>query len=102
MRKHTIGPWELKGNAIVAPNGRVENGDSACIARMNFGSIRGYDEERANAKLITEAPNTAAHRDRLITAMEEAIEQHGYRGFGDPADRSIYANDILQKAIEEP
>ena len=62
MTKHTPGPWRVNDLNIFQDNAL----DSVVmIATCAGASVLGYEEHKANAHLIADAPETAAERDRL-------------------------------------
>ena len=62
MTKHTPGPWRINGTNVFQENAL---GSVVMIASCGGSVALTYEECQANARLIVDAPETAAERDRL-------------------------------------
>ena len=61
MSKHTPGPWRVNDADVFQDNSL----DSVVMIAHCTGASVAHNEHLANARLIADAPETAAERDRL-------------------------------------
>lgn len=74
MSKHTKGPWEVHGDAIMAePNSHIEDTALGIAYVMDHDSERPASVTRANARLIAAAPDLL---DALIAVVAISDRKH--------------------------
>ena len=82
MNESTPGPWSIMddGYSIQDTEGRLLGVVSFCIADGEAGIVEG----KANARLMTAAPETAEQRDELLAALEALA--HTFEGLSQQSE----------------
>ncbi len=107
MTEHTDGPWRVKYETRIE-YGPFVAGEGFCVGTVK----RDPPEWKANARLIANAPETAAERDRLkainaelLVALNEMMrefepDQADYDDGSNynPPDWLVLARDVVAKA----
>lgn len=92
--KHTPGPWDINYDGGIWTRPTPEYKYSLPICSFRWNTAKEFEEgnNKANARLIAAAPETAAERDRLRDCLAELVEVATLRGDNDlphPADDDI-------------
>ena len=101
--KHTPGPW------VLCYDGQIDGPDGRTICRFTWDSFKGFNDsptEKANARLIAAAPETAAERDRLKEINAELLallkQLHGLVEFAGSDGRGFTGDNQTEYDTFEP
>jgi hypothetical protein len=100
MNKHTPAPWHIgQGNGegeIFAESGRMklQNGGIALYSVCSMTSGYNDEEDAANVRLISAAPE-------LLAALQSMVEAFGHYCEGDPSDDEVTALEAALKTINK-
>ena len=105
LNAFTPGPWESVGLGVYSDYGVADDGGS-CTREILFSGHNtrsaGWAEQRANAALISAAPDMLHALEELVAEFDrDAAEWAGEQGHGTPPDTAgvAFARAAIRKAL---